>query len=709
MAGWRRQVLLVMGLLACLAMAAWLRLLSTTPILDVAATATAEGRVLLGPGGTPELQALQGRELRALGAPGAPPVALDAALLHRVPRWQPSDERRAATLAQQQALAAALSGGAVALHLDDGTVAEVAAEPRGLARIGVLAWAMVALALMLTVFGALVLLSQPSPASGLLMLLYTAQALGLGLVAPGLARGLGLPPGLLALEMPLRLALDAVSAAAVVHAFPLGRHPAWAVALWLCAAFGVAGVASGTLTPAWPWAQGLCGVLALLALVAAWRPPDHAPDPRRRVAARLTLSATLAWLLASAAVLAGAGTPALAAAAAAGASAGWALSLALLLLLAPLLARSRRLLRELALLAGIGSLAASLDLLFVAVFAFSAQASMAVAVFVALGAYAYARQRLLDHLLGVRLLTTDRIFELLYRAARDVQRRPERRLQRLAQLLRELFEPIEMSRHAYVPLQAQVRDGGAALVVPLRSDGEGGRPGVAVQLRLAGRGQRLFMPEDARLADRVGEQLRRAVAYDRAVERGRHEERQRLAQDLHDDIGARLLTLMYQAPTPELEDYIRRTLQDLKTLTRGLAVVEHRLGPAAAEWKSDLGHRLALARAEFEWHCEIDEARVLTVVQWSALTRVLRELVSNSLHHGRAQRVAVSLVLAGNALALSVADDGIGRDPARWVHGLGLGGVRKRVKQLGGRVEWRENGERGIVCALEIDRFGEDA
>ncbi|MFM7507383.1 MAG: hypothetical protein ACKO3M_12680 [Rubrivivax sp.] len=183
MAGWRRQVLLVVGLLACLAEAAWLRLLAATPMHDVAASATAEGRVLLGPGGTPELQALQGRELRALGAPGAPPVAVDAALLHRVPRWQPSDERRAATLAQHQALAAALAGGAVALHLDDGTVAEVPAEPRGLARLGLLAWPMVAMALLLPLFGAVVLLSQPSAASALLVLLCTAQALGLGLVA----------------------------------------------------------------------------------------------------------------------------------------------------------------------------------------------------------------------------------------------------------------------------------------------------------------------------------------------------------------------------------------------------------------------------------------------------------------------------------------------------------------------------------------------
>ena len=49
------------------------------------------------------------------------------------------------------------------------------------------------------------------------------------------------------------------------------------------------------------------------------------------------------------------------------------------------------------------------------------------------------------------------------------------------------------------------------------------------------------------------EQLKRAVAYDKAVERGRSEERARIAQDLHDDIGARLLTLMYKAQSPEME------------------------------------------------------------------------------------------------------------------------------------------------------------
>ena len=45
------------------------------------------------------------------------------------------------------------------------------------------------------------------------------------------------------------------------------------------------------------------------------------------------------------------------------------------------------------------------------------------------------------------------------------------------------------------------------------------------------------------------------------------------------------------------------------------------------------------------------------------------------------------------------------RAPQGWSHGLGLGGVRKRVKQLGGQVAWRERSPRGIECELEVPGF----
>lgn len=192
---------------------------------------------------------------------------------------------------------------------------------------------------------------------------------------------------------------------------------------------------------------------------------------------------------------------------------------------------------------------------------------------------------------------------------------------------------------------------------------------------------------------------------DEAVEQGRGEERLRIAQDLHDDIGARLLTLMYQAPTPDMEEYVRHTLQDLKTLTRGLAAPSHRLSAAAAEWKRDLNHRLELAGCELVWEMQADEDVDLSMVQWSALTRILRELASNAISHAQARQLRVNLTLAGALLTLLVSDDGLGRAPASWSHGLGLGGVRKRVKQLDGQVSWRELSPQGICCEVVVPSF----
>ena len=301
--------------------------------------------------------------------------------------------------------------------------------------------------------------------------------------------------------------------------------------------------------------------------------------------------------------------------------------------------------------------------------------------------------------------TMERLFERLYRMARELEAKPQRSPALVARLLRELFEPLEVVQLRDPTLGSRIVCNGAGLIVPVPLLGEM-QPADAgtrsLLVRHARKGQRLFTSEDARLTDRIVEQLHRAVAFDRAVEQGRSEERTRIAQDLHDDIGARLLTLMYQAPNPDIEDYIRHTLQDLKTLTRGLAAQNHRLSDAAGEWKVDLSQRLALAHCDLLWQLDYDQDIELTMVQWSAMTRILRELVSNAIAHARASRVVVSIALLNDQLDLSVADNGHGSAPEAWPHGLGLGGVRKRVKQLSGSVEWLTNEPRGIVCRVHV-------
>jgi signal transduction histidine kinase len=384
------------------------------------------------------------------------------------------------------------------------------------------------------------------------------------------------------------------------------------------------------------------------------------------------------------------------------------LFLAMMLLLLPFLSRTQNLMREFSLLAGISTVATALDLLFVAVFSLGNFASLTLALFISLSVYAGARQWLLNQMMSRERLTTERMFEQVYRMAREVQLQPRSAGEQLGRLMRELFEPLDVQLVTRRTRRARVVSEGASLVVPVPNFSEetadSGLP-AAVVLGFAERGRRLFTDDDARLADRVVDLIGRAVAFDQAVERGRSEERVRIAQDLHDDIGARLLTLMYQAPTPEMEDYVRHTLKDLKTLTRGLAAPSHPLSHAVAEWKADISQRVSAADCELGWSFAFERDFQLSVVQWSALTRVLRELVSNALTHAHASQVEIAAVVERGTLSLSVSDNGTGRQPERWSHGLGLGGVRKRVKQLGGEVVWQENSARGIECRVTVPGF----
>jgi len=730
--GWRLRGLALVALLGLLAVMGFMRLLAGSPQVGATWQIAADGAWVLQASPDAALQAHAGQQLLALTGADGQRLALDPGALQRPPRWSVDDAQRGHDVALQRQLATALAGGSVRLDFGPGGIADTAARPRGYAGLGVAVWVLATLAALLIASGAVVALARPTAGDALYLLMALAQAGNLLLLAVETLPGLGRPLALAGLGIAPRAALDLVTAAAALHAAALlkPRQPGWrlvTVVAWAGTALAVLALGSAALpggrewAGAWWWTQapmlgfGLCA-LAVLGRASRAQPHPHARLLRRLTwlavgaLALLTLAVALAHALESQRGSLGASAPV------AVATAVWSVFLAALLLLLPFLSRARRTLREFAMLASIGTVATSLDLVMVAVFSLGQMASLTLTVVLALAAYASARQWLLELMAGGERLDIERTFEQLFIVAREVQAQPDRHAALLLTLLRDLFEPLEVLQVERATPRSRVVDDGAMLLVPMPAppgaagaasasgtgDDDGRLNQHTMALRYARRGKRMFSFDDARLTDRIVEQLRRAVAYDKAVERGRSEERMRIAQDLHDDIGARLLTLMYQAPTPAMEEYIRHTLQDLKTLTRGLAAVEHRLSWASAEWKADIAHRLEAAHMQLDWSFEFDGDMPLGVVQWSALTRVLRELVSNAIYHAHAQQVWIAGGLRQGRLVLRVADDGQGRDPAAWSHGLGLGGVRKRVKTLGGTVSWFENVPRGIVCEVVV-------
>ena len=706
--GWRLRLLLATALLGCVGLFLLIRALAGIPHVDAVWRATAQGQLELVSSRDVRLQELEGRPLLGIAGADGSVLTVDALALQRSPRWLVSDAQRERHARLQDQLAHLFAQREVRLFFHDGTTLAVKPHPRGVGGLGTLFWLLGALALLLYLIAWVVLLARPSLRNLIYAAMALAQAGNLVFIAVESAPGLGMPVGFAQADLLARISFDLLTGAALVHATSIHprRLPGWPLlgaGAWLSAAV-IAGLAiAGRLEHLW-WVTQLAtigyGVVTIALLSWSYR---LEPNPFAIVLRRFGFVGLGTLVLLTVAIATAEQQPGMQLNIAAIGSVIWYVFLASLLLLVPFLSRSQQVMREFSMLAGISTVATSLDLLFVAVFSLGQFASLTLSLFLSLGLYAGARQWILNQMLGTNMLTTERMFEQLYRIAREVEARPQRTGELLSRMLRELFEPLEVMRVERPMRHTRVVGDGSTMLVPIPQLGdEDGATSGAVVLRFAHRGKRVFTDDDARLTDRIVEQLRRAVAFDKAIEQARSEERARIAQDLHDDIGARLLTLMYKAPNPEMEDYVRHTLQDLKTLTRGLAASSHPLSHAAAEWKADITQRLGAAQCELHWSFTCDRDIVLTVVQWSALTRILRELVSNTISHSQATQVDVDIGFDGGVFLLRVCDDGIGRDPAAWSHGLGLGGVRKRVKLLGGEVEWRENGPRGICCEVRV-------
>ncbi|HSV69910.1 MAG TPA: ATP-binding protein [Methylibium sp.] len=705
---WRLRLLVLLALAGCVGLFLLTRGLAAQPGIDASWRANAQGQLELAASRDPALAPFAGRVLLGVIGGDSRVAVLDAVALQRSPRWLLHDGERAHHRELHARLAAALAQPRLRLYFADGGTADLNPAPRGVLSLGLLYALLAALALVLYLLAMVVMLVRPSLRNGLYGAMALAQCGNLVFIAASTAFDLALPPLYARWELPLRTAFDLLTGAAILHAscvHPRRLPQALPIALagWAGAGVLLALIARDALPGAWWWTQGSSiayGLLAIALLSWSYRIEPH---PYALLLRRFGIITVGTLVLLTLAVAAVSREPGVQQNVATVGSMIWVVFLASLLLLVPFLSRSQQLLREFSLLAGLSTVATSLDLLFVTAFSLGQFTSITLSIFLSLGLYAGVRQWVLNQMRADNMVSTERLFERLYRMAREVERHPDRASASLLALLRDLFEPLEAVVAPQASSQARASGDGSTLMVPVPDlKAPGGRGEQTLMLRFAQRGRRLFNREDARLADRIVEQLKRAVQFDQAVERGRREERSRIAQDLHDDIGARLLTMMYQAQSPEHEDYIRHTLQDLKTLTRGLAAPNHTLIDASGEWKADLQQRLQLAHIALEWHTRLDRDAELSVVQWSALTRVLRELASNTIAHSQATRVAVSLRLVDDRLEIVVRDDGVGRNPQAWAHGLGLGGVRKRVKQLGGEVQWREAPEGGIECRVSV-------
>ncbi len=197
------------------------------------------------------------------------------------------------------------------------------------------------------------------------------------------------------------------------------------------------------------------------------------------------------------------------------------------------------------------------------------------------------------------------------------------------------------------------------------------------------------------------------------------EERERIARDLHDDLGQLLgfLTAKIQAAQELVatgrDTQARRELAGLEQATRMLggqvreAILGLRarvgpdrwLGHALEEYVADFGIQAGLGTV-FEGRA--DAGRDLPGPSQYQLLRVAQEALSNARRHARARSVTVHLEESDGGLELSVADDGEGFVPEDARPGFGLKTMAERVRSLGGAFEVRSAPGSGTVVSVRV-------
>ena len=169
------------------------------------------------------------------------------------------------------------------------------------------------------------------------------------------------------------------------------------------------------------------------------------------------------------------------------------------------------------------------------------------------------------------------------------------------------------------------------------------------------------------------------------TERAITEERERIYRDLHDDVGAKLLSLVYRADTPENTALARSALQDLRDVVSIIQPGNLTLEALSADWRAECERRLADAGIALEWEARGDlDGHALSQPQALNLGRILREAVSNLIKHAGTHRARIRIVLDSGELRLEIRDFGIGR-PAQPTsgNGRGLRSMAMRAERIG--------------------------
>lgn len=200
-------------------------------------------------------------------------------------------------------------------------------------------------------------------------------------------------------------------------------------------------------------------------------------------------------------------------------------------------------------------------------------------------------------------------------------------------------------------------------------------------------------------------------------------ERKKIAQELHDQLGQMLQSMMmnldkirikFESRPQRLEgiedsihdtkELLSQTIEDVRTLSSDLSppmLVDFGLVPTLRWYTDNYSQR---ANINVSLKVKDKSYRFSPEVEL-ALYRIIQEALTNVAKHSRATKVIIHLSKRDSTAILSVRDNGIGFDPGKVLSapkGMGLFNMKERVNLLGGSFDIISRSRKGTTLTINI-------
>jgi signal transduction histidine kinase len=201
-------------------------------------------------------------------------------------------------------------------------------------------------------------------------------------------------------------------------------------------------------------------------------------------------------------------------------------------------------------------------------------------------------------------------------------------------------------------------------------------------------------------------------------ERALAHERERIARDLHDDLGSSLARisllsglLKADRDNPgQVESHAVKISQSADQTVRALEEIVWAVRPGSDSLQSLVEYIAHFANELFDGsgiHCRLDLPPDLPACPLPPEVRhniflVVKEALTNTLKHAAAREVRIRAEATAEALEIMVQDDGRGFDIRGQSRGQGLGNMRRRAQAIGEKVTIESRPGEGATVRLRL-------